>query len=153
MNQDDMYSLLRIFSPFITFFLLKVINFRAERVVSEFHFALQEKYPRSFVKQRKIVKTVRKFSGMDTKQKIHWMFCLGNYLQFIVIIFPLIMFLLHLMFGIDRIAFRILNFCIIVIGSWALLISFFVLFLCFRCKRIKKKNPKYSKCELRDWHG
>lgn len=146
-----MYSLLRIFSPFITFFLLKVNNFRAERVVCEFHFALQEKYPRSFVKQRKIVKTVRKLSGMDTKQKIHWMFCLGNYLQFIVIIFPLIMFLLHLMFGVNEIAYKIQVFYGYAIGSWVLLTSFFVLFLCFRCTRIKKKNPKYSKCELRHW--
>lgn len=37
------YILPCIFSPFISFFLLKIINFRAERVVSEFYCALQEK--------------------------------------------------------------------------------------------------------------
>lgn len=149
MNQDDMYSLISIFSPFITFFLLKVFNDRAEWVVGEFWFALQDMYPRSCLKQRMILRTVRKFSRMKIKGKIHWIHCLGNYLQFIAIVVPLIMFLLHLIFGIDRIAFKVIKFCIVLICSWAILGRFLLFFLMFKCKRIKKNNPKYSKCELR----
>ena len=152
MNQNEiMYNFLGIFSPFITFFLLKVVNFRAERVVCEFYTALKEKNPSSYVMQTKLVKMIRIFSGMATKRKLHWVHCLGNYLQFIVIVFPLMLFLLHLLFGIKGLAFKTLDFCIIVMVLWTFFISAFTMLLCFRCKKIKKNNPKYSKCELKDW--
>lgn len=154
MNQNEiMYNLLSIFSPLITFFLLKVLNFRAERVVCEFYVALQEKNSRSYVRQSKLVKAVRKYSGMFTDGKIHWVHCLGNYLQFVAIVLPMVLFLLCLLLNINGMVFKILNFCMIIIVLWSFIISAFTVFLCFRCKKIKKNNPKYSKCELREWGG
>lgn len=150
-NNELMYSLLAIFSPLIAFFLLKIINFRAERVVCEFNVALKENSPRSYVTQRKLIKVVRRFSGLITGGKIYWAHYVGNYLQCIVVIFPLFLFLLHLLFGINEVVFKILNFCVIILVLWSFFISIVTVRLCFRCKKIKKTNPKYSNCELKDW--
>lgn len=152
MNPNEIIcNLLGVFSPLITFFLLKILNFRAERVVCEFYVALQEKNPRSYVRQSKLVKVVRKYSGMFTDGKVHWVHCFGNYLQFVAIVFPIVLFLFCLLLDISGIVFKIFNFCIIVIILWSLMISVFTVFLCFICKKIKKNNLKYSKCELREW--
>ena len=110
MNQNDiMYNLFSVFLSFITFFILKVLNCRSEWVVCEFYVALKEKNPRCYVTQRKLVKVVRKFSGLATDMKIHWVYCLGNYLQFIVMISPLILFLFYLIYNSNEIDFKTLN--------------------------------------------
>lgn len=154
MTRDEIiYELIAIFSPFINFFLLKVLNLRAERVVCEFYSALKEKNPRSYLTQNKLIKTIRKFSGMNTKWKIHWVHCIGNYLQLIAVITPLILLILHLVYCINGIVYIMFDFCGLVIVLWGVFIGIFTLCLCFRCKKIKKNNPKYSHCELREWGG
>ena len=148
---DIEYNIIAIFSPLITFYLLKVFNFRAERVVSEFYFALQENYPRSYVKQTKLIKLVRKFCGMSVDEKIHWMHCFGIYLQIIGFVLQTIILFYHLPFAVDGGAFIILRFCIRLICFCGVLIVIFTLLLIFMCKKIKIDNPKYSKCELKYW--
>lgn len=148
---DIIFGLLGILSPFISFYLLNVVNFRAERVVCEFRFALQEKYPRSYVNQTKIIKKVRRICRMGIKEKIHWAHSLGNYLQLFVLFMPGILLVLFILLDVNRIFYKICFFCFNVLVAWSIFVQIFTLILCFICKKIKKTNPKYSKCGLRDW--
>ena len=105
------------------------------------------------MRQSKLVQAVRRISRMFTDGNIYWVHCLGNYLQLIVIVYPLVLFLFGLVFDIDEIICKTLNFCINIVVIWSLIISVVTVLLCLRCKKIKKNNSKYSKCELREWGG
>lgn len=88
---------------------------------------------------------------MFNDAEIHWMHCIGNYIQFVALIFPLPLFLICSLLKINNIVFKIFHVYAYIFVIWCLIISIFTLYLCFICKKIKKNNPKYSKCELKDW--
>lgn len=133
----------------VSLFLTGVIIRRSEKCVSSFYYPLREKYPRSYVRQNKIIRFIRTIYKMDTNSSIHWMYCVFHYLQIITI--PLSVFVLLIML--------IIPSCISVektvsismaasLGHFGLISMGDQMLTCVevsKCKKIKKENPKYAK--------
>lgn len=148
-SEDNMWLLQA--GPFlyiILFWRISVWLKRHERYISDFYWALKEKYPRSYIKQNKVIRFIRKFLGMNTKERIHWMFCFYHYLQIIMLITPI--FLLVICWFIPlEITVMIFgwfgigpNVFVAVIDTWFMMIQ------CFRCERIRKRDPKHKRCQF-----
>ena len=133
-------------------FFSGVVIKRLEKAVSEFSYALREKYKRTYVKQNKIIKFIRGIYKMDTSLSIHWMHCVFHYLQLVAVFLSASLFVLFLIIY-SRVSFQTaMLICIgISVGHFGIIAIFGRILLCveiFKCNKIKKENPKYAKCDF-----
>ena len=142
--------LIGIALPFVVVFLSGINGLkRQEKQISDFYWPLREKYPRSYVKQNKVIKFIRKCFGMQTKDNIHWMTCVLHYLQLISVISPIFMLITFLFVPLEEIvvAFLVFGFSF-PFGLLVILAALFYSLQTWRCVGIKKKDPKHSKREF-----
>lgn len=84
--------LITLFGPVIVFFLFGINGLgRFEKYLGSFYWTFRHAYPRSYVKQNKIIKIVRKCLWLQTKNHIHWMICFLHYLQIAMLLSPIVM--------------------------------------------------------------
>ena len=140
-----------IFLPFFMFYGTCVTIRRREDAVSCFYWPLRKKYPRSYVKQHKIVKSIRKRFGLDTKGTIHWMHCLYHYLQLVMLISPILLLVLFLFMPPLKAVLISGIFAFGPIVFIALSSDILMIVLALRCEKIKKTEPEYSKCKISYW--
>ena len=149
------FVLTYIISSIVVLFLTGVIIKRSERCVDAFYSPLREKYKKSYFKQNKIIKFIRKFYKMDTQSTIHWAYYIYHYIQLIAATSLPIIMILSLFFHtlisykkIISIGFLISwgHFGVIAITEYLLL-----LVETSKCKKIKKENPKYAKKDFYNW--
>ena len=75
------FVLIYIIGSIIALFLTGVIIKRSEKCVEAFYSPLREKYKKSYFKQNKIIKFIRKLYKMDTRNTIHWGYCIYHYIE------------------------------------------------------------------------
>ena len=151
MLEDMWNSPLVIVQPLVMSILAGLVIRRFERIVSPFYWALKKKYPRSYVKQNKTVKVIRKCQGMETRNDIHWLFCVFHHLQLVMIVSPILRPILPLVLPTDA---AIVTYYAIGLGPFGVIAlvgsgSSFV--QAVRCQRIKKKDPRYARTDLYHW--
>ena len=133
--------------PLVLVFLSGINGFRrCEEYICNFYWPLREKYHRSYVKQNKTIKFVRKCFGMETKENIHWITCLLHYLQIIATISPVFMLVTFLFIPLKQtvIVFLIFGFSL-PFGLCVILHWIFFSLQVLRCVKIRKTDPKHSK--------
>ena len=135
--------------PYVSVFAIgRRNNAGLETYLRNFYKPLAEKYPRSYVRQNKALKVLRKWLKMDTTRYIHWMTCVIHYIHMVVMILPILSLIVFLFVPTPAV---IVAFCV---GALCLLAfdSFFVWGLFFlqhsRCRKIKKNDPRYSETEF-----
>ena len=143
-----------IFVPTL-FSYLDGVNYikRCEEYLREFYWVLREKYPRSYVKQNKMIIFVRKHCKLKTEGSIHWMIFFAHYVQVFMAISPAFL-LITLPFAFSEtliILFAIIEFAV-PFSFIAILVETATTLQAFRCDRIKKKDPSYSKRKVYYWH-
>ena len=143
------------FENLLTFILLYAFAFwypsyaiqRIERQIVSFYWVLREKYPHSYVRQTKPVRTLRKLFRMENTGTIHWVIGLFHYLQMIILLAPVIALL---SFAFYSKSFNIS--CIVIVllpfGMMCIIGPIHTAIQCYKCKRIRKTNTKYSKRRL-----
>ena len=154
MNSEDLWMILAgIILPFVAIFLSGVSIKRHEKCISSFYWALREKFARSYLKQNKVIKFVRKRLGMDADESVHWIICFFHYLQIVMVISPILILILSLFVQLEK---SIVICFIIGLGPYGFICitnEIFTVIQVQRCKKIKKINPKYSKSDFYDWRG
>ena len=148
MNTGDLLLLSITFSYVVFFILaLKGLNLRSfEEATRDFYWALRDKFPREYVEQNKIIKTVRKWMVLKTNGTIHWIVYVMHYLHIFMTIFPI---------------FTLIVFCIIPteqtvglllmlspLGMIVILREVYIWWQYARCKKIKKTDPQYAKHDI-----
>lgn len=151
------FVLTYIIGSIVALFLTGVIIKRSERCVDAFYLPLREKYKKSYFKQNKIIKFIRKLYKMDTQNTIHWGYCIYHYIQLLAATsLPIIMILslfFHTLISYEKIisiGFLISggHFGVIAITEYLLMIV-----ETSKCIKIKKENPKYAKKDFYNWRG
>lgn len=141
----------------ILFFQLIFIGIevkRFERYLSDFRWALRETYPKSYFKQIALIRFVRKLFKADIKISLHWMTVLYHCYQLLALIVLIITFLASLFMpaeyfdAADFYAIKNLKFALLPFGVICIAEYIFLLVQYNKCKKIRKTNPKYSKCKL-----
>ena len=151
------FVLTYIIGSVVALFLTGVIISRSEKCVSAFYWPLREKYPKSYFKQNKTIRWIRKFYKMDTQSTIHWAYYIYHYIQLIAATsLPIILILslsLHTLIPYDKVIF--IGFLITGghYGTIALTDDLLLLVETSKCKKIKKENPKYAKKDFYNWKG
>ena len=148
LNTGDLF-LLSIIFPYVIFFLLALngLNLRGfEESTRDFYWALRDKFPREYVEQNKIIKTVRKWMAMKTKGTIHWMVCVMHYLHIFMTIFPIFTLIVFCIIPTEQTV--ILFLMLSPFGMIVILRELYVWQQYARCKKIKKTDPKYAKHDI-----
>lgn len=152
MTADTIWMLLlTLVFPFTVSFCVGRNGYRRnEKDLSTFYKALTEKYPRSYVKQDKVLKTVRKWFKMDTEVRIHWIIYLAHYLQIFSMFSPVLIPIACFFAPIKVVIFFFWVFGFGCPFALSVMLETFWYFLqFFRCLKIKK-DPRYSKTDF--WH-
>lgn len=149
MNYEDLWMLPVgiLVAWFLAFRIEKLVR-RQEQVVSGFQGALEAKFPRSYVRQNKVIKWIRKRLGLEVNRNIHWISCLFHYLQIIMVIAPVLSLLLLLFLPLDTV---IVILWIVGAGMFGLAVFTyppFALLQIRRCKKIKKADPEKAKRDI-----
>ena len=148
LNTGDLL-LLSIIFPHVIFFLLALngLNLRGfEESTRDFYWPLRDKFPREYVEQNKIIKTVRKWMAMKTKGTIHWMVCVMHYLHICMAIFPIFTLIVFCIIPIEQAIVYLLM--LLPFGMIAILREVYIWQQYARCKKIKKTDPKYAKHDI-----
>ena len=155
MNTGDLL-LLSIIFPYVIFFLLALngLNLRGfEESIRDFYWPLRDKFPREYVEQNKVIKTVRKWMAMKTKGTIHWMVCAMHYLHICMTIFPILTLIVFCIIPMEQAIVYLLM--LFPFGMIAILREVYIWQQYARCKKIKKTDPKYAKHDIDNsinWH-
>lgn len=139
--------LIALIVPMIIVFLSGINGLRrSDERLRENYWRLREKYPRSYVKQSREIKFVRKCFQMETKEKIHWVECIVHYLQIVVALQPLFMLVTFIFVPTKEVAFLFLifGFCI-PFGVSVILYETFFAVQTIRGVRIRKDCKKQFK--------
>ena len=140
--------LMALIVPIVVVFLSGMNGFRrSDERLRENYWKLREKYPRSYVKQNRVVKFVRKyFLQVETKEKIHWVECIVHYLQIVATLSPIFMLITFIFIPTKEVAllFLIFGFCI-PYGASVILYELYFALQCIRGIRIRKDCKKKLK--------
>ena len=148
LNTGDLL-LLSITFPYVICFLLTLNGLRLrgfEESIRDFYWPLRDKFPREYVEQDKIIKTVRKWMALKTSGTIHWMVCVMHYLHILMTIFPIFTLIVFCIIPIEQ---AIVYFLMLLpFGMIAILREVYIWQQYARCKKIKKTDPKYAKHDI-----
>lgn len=118
---------------------------RIERGLRQFYLPLRDEHPKEYVKQTKAIKFIRSHTGLSDYDNIHWVYSVLHYLQIILILgTPLT--LASGFFTTVNEADIYIGFFLIVMFAFCLFSYTFAIVQATRSDKIKKTNPKYSKC-------
>ena len=148
MNTGDLL-LLSITFPYVICFLLTLngLSLRGfEKSIRDFYWPLRDKFPREYVEQDKIIKTVRKWMALKTSGTIHWMVCVMHYLHILMTIFPIFTLIVFCIIPIEQAIVYLLM--LLPFGMIAILREVYIWQQYARCKKIKKTDPKYAKHDI-----
>ena len=122
---------------------------RADKYYSSFYKPLREKYPRSYVRQNRVLKAFRKRFKMDTTSRVHWAGCAVHYLQMIMIfssLLPLIAFLSACSIEVVSVLFWVGWLCPHILSRifyWIFMLSQY-----YKCLKIQETDRRYATIEL-----
>lgn len=133
------------------FFRAGYLMNRHEKCLRNFRVALREKYPRSYVKQNKVIKFIRKKYGMDTKRTIHWISWFLYHLQFVIAVPSVLALFLLLFFSPETVAIIVWAVSAGTFGFLAVVNETLMLVQVARCNRMRKKDPLYSNLPAPDY--
>lgn len=140
-------------SSIVWFYLCSRIIKKGERFASSFYLPLRDGHPKEYLKQPKLIKRLRKYFKLSTYDKLHWVYIVLHYLQIVILCTAALPVILPLFYSIDfTIVVYIITF-IVVLFIFRAIETIFELVQSIRCDKIKKTNPEYAKCKLKDWRG
>lgn len=140
-----------VIAPFVVIFSSRYMIKQDEDIIRAFYVPLRKKYTHSYIKQNKLIQIIRKRLRLYTDGTIHWMISVCHYLQLVMAVVPILVLPLMLFMPIINV---FLIYSIVGLGPIGLIVfieSAFRVLQVQRCKKIKKTDPKYSKCEIHHW--
>ena len=127
---------------------------RAEKIYMKFRVPLREGHPKEYLKQNKFIKFIRKLSKLSTYDTLHYSIIILHYIQFVILCTPLCLCL----FGFSVFESEMMYFIAIALESLIFMLVWDTHLAVkeFRCRKIRKTNPKYSKYSMDErwtpWH-
>ena len=136
-------------------FYLGVLSIRRlEKLYIKFRVPLREGHPKEYFKQNKLIKYIRKRLKLSTYDTLHYSIIILHYVHLVETFTPLCMFLLgvSVVASVSQMAlyFGVLYLEAVVSG---LIWNTHAIVKEFRCRKIRKTNPKYSKYSVNERWG
>ncbi len=148
MNSNDAYLVL---IPLVLFFFVGVMIRRHERSIRNFYWMLREASPKSYVKQNKIIRLIRKLFGLKTDGSIHRMICLYHAIQIFTLFSPMGRLFVPLFVPPEYVSTVCCLIMVIPVALCFITYDVFTVIQHAKCKKIQKKYPAYAKIELYRW--
>ncbi len=140
-----------IFNTVFWSFIINVSIKRIERALAEFYHPLRNAHPKEYVKQSRAVKFIRKHTGLSDYDNIHWAYSVLHYLQIILVLGTPVVLSSGFFTTVKEAANIYLVFWLTVTLAFSFFAEGFAFVQAIRCRKIKKTDPKYAKCEVHRW--
>ncbi len=152
MSSNEFFSMFGcIVFSIVLFYLVGNTIKRSELLTIEF--PLRMFYPKGYIKQNRVLKFIRSRNKLKTNVDIHWMYYVFHYLQGSLLIVDLVFFLPYFRITIEQTVFIFGILEVAISCCLFIIMHTFCVIQAHRCNKIKKTNPEYSKCELRNIFG
>ncbi len=151
MIKDIFLIICCIASSILWFYIMNVNIKRIERALGQFYLPLRNEHPNEYVKQSKMIKFIRKHTGLSDYDNVHWVYSVLHYLQVALLLGTPIVLASRFSVTFEATLKAYIIFFFIVMIPFTLFADIFGCVQSTRCSKIKKTNPKYAKCEVRRW--
>ena len=135
----------------VWFYLCSGIIKRGERYACNFYLPLRDGHPKEYFKQPKLIKRLRKYFKLSTYDNLHWVYIMLHYLQIVILCTAALPLILALFYSIDFVVIVHLFAVGSMLFVFRAIESIFEFVQGARCNKIKKTNPKYAKCKVKEW--
>lgn len=132
-------------------FIMNTSVKRIEKALRQFYLPLKDGHPNEYVKQSISIRLIRSHTGLSNYDRIHWVYCVLHYIQIALVLGTPVVLLLRFFMPLEVSIKAYILFWMTLVIVFSLFADIFACVQATRCSKIRKTNPKYSKCEVYRW--